>query len=125
MGVGAILDTAKQALFAQQKALQVVGQNIANVNTPGDSRDNTVLLPAGPSHSDVMRSGVSVDEVTRVYNRFVTAQVNTATSRAASTQTQSDYLGQIEALFNDLNQDQGGLATSLDQFFDAFQSLSS
>ena len=115
MGVGAILDTAKQALFAQQRALQVVGQNIANVNTPGYSRENPVLLAAGPSHSDVMRSGVSVDQVTRVYDRFVTGQVNTATARFSSTQTKTDYLGQIEALFNDLNLEKGGLATNLDQ----------
>src|SRR5712691_5960776 len=123
MGVGAILDTAKQALFAQQRALQVVGQNIANVNTPGYSRETPVFLPAGPSHSDVMRSGVSVDQVTRVYDRFVTGQVNTATARSSSTQTQADYLGQIEALFNDLNLEKGGLANSLDQFFEAFQGL--
>jgi flagellar hook-associated protein 1 FlgK len=123
MGVGAILDTAKQALFAQQRALQLVGQNIANVNTPGYSRETPVFLAAGPSHSDVMRSGVSVDQVTRVYDRFVTGQVNTATARSSSTQTQADYLGQIEGLFNDLNLEKGGLATNLDQFFEAFQGL--
>src|SRR5262245_53916298 len=105
MGIATILDTGKQALFAQQRALQTVGQNIANVNTPGYSRERPEVLPAGPSRSGVINNGVTVDQVTRVYDRFVTSQVNTATAQFSSTQTQADFLGQVESLFNDLNQD--------------------
>jgi flagellar hook-associated protein 1 FlgK len=123
MSTAAILDTAKQALFAQQRALHVVGQNIANVNTPGYSRERPEFVATGPARSGVVQFGVSVDQVTRAYDRFVTGQVNTATARFSSTQSQADYLGQIEALFNDLNLEDAGLATSLDQFFEAFQGL--
>src|SRR4029453_19291255 len=110
MGIATLLDTGKQALFAQQQALQVVGQNIANVNTPGYSRERPEFLPAGPSHSGALRYGVSVEQVTRAYDRFVTGQVDSATARFSSTQTQDDFLGQVEALFNDLNQNEAGLA---------------
>ncbi|MFH1625989.1 MAG: flagellar basal body protein, partial [Pseudomonadota bacterium] len=37
-GVSLTADIAKRALLTQQIALQVVGHNIANVNTPGFSR---------------------------------------------------------------------------------------
>jgi flagellar hook-associated protein 1 FlgK len=123
MGVTAILDSAKQALFAQQRALQVVGQNIANVNTPGYSRERPEFVPAGPSRSGVLHYGVSVEQVTRVYERFITSQVNTATAQFSSTQTQADLLRQVETLFNDLNQDEAGLAARLEQFFAAFDDL--
>jgi flagellar hook-associated protein 1 FlgK len=71
----------------------------------------------------VINNGVSVDQVTRVYDRFVTGQVNTATAQFSSTQTQADFLGQVEALFNDLNQNGAGLAGGLDRFFEAFHGL--
>jgi len=37
-GVGMVLSIAKDALAAQQYGINVTGQNIANVNTPGYSR---------------------------------------------------------------------------------------
>ena len=35
MGISDILNTGRSSLIAQQRALQVNGNNIANVNTPG------------------------------------------------------------------------------------------
>jgi len=123
MGVNAILDTAKQALFAQQRALQVVGQNIANVNTPGYSRQRPEFLATGPTRNGLPYYGVKVDEVTRTFDRFINGQVNTATARFSSTQTQADFLRQVETLFNDVSQAETGLAAGLERFFDTFQEL--
>ena len=123
-GLSGILDTAKQALLAQQAALHVAGQNVANVNTPGYSRERPVILPARPtSEPGVINGGVSVDHVTRVFDRFVTAQLNVASANFQSEQSQTDYLRQVESLFNDLRQEEGGLASALESFFQGFDDL--
>src|SRR5262245_43002098 len=99
---GGILSTGQQALMAHQTARQAPGQHIANANTPGCSRERAELFSAPSSLTDILRSGVNVEEITRAYDRFITTQVTAASSNLKSTQTQSDLLGQVEALFNDL-----------------------
>lgn len=121
--LAAILSTGQQALLAQQTALQVAGHNIANVNTPGYSRERAVFTSAATSTANVLRSGVSVDEVTRAYDRFITSQVNVASSNFQSTQTQADLLGQIETLFNDLDTPEAGLSETLHALFQGFAGL--
>jgi flagellar hook-associated protein 1 len=120
---GGILSTGQQALQAHQTALQVTGQNIANANTPGYSRERAELVSALSSHTNILRSGVNVEEITRAYDRFITTQVTVASSNLKSTQTQSDLLGQVEALFNDLNTPEAGLSGALDAFFQGLHDL--
>ena len=126
MGTSAILYTGLRALFAQQAAIQVTGQNIANVNTPGYSRQRVVLVPEQiPRKGDFLLAGVSADQITRVFDRFINAQVNTASANMHSTQAQADFLGQVEALFNELSLEDAGLAGTLNRFFQAFHELAS
>jgi flagellar hook-associated protein 1 FlgK len=120
---GGILFTGQQALQAHQTALQVTGQNIANANTPGYSRERAELVSAPSASTELLRSGVHVEEITRAYDRFITTQVTVASSNLKSTQTQSDLLGQIEALFNDLNTPEAGLSGTLDALFQDFHKL--
>jgi flagellar hook-associated protein 1 FlgK len=123
MSISTILDTAKQSLFAQQRAIQVVGNNIANVNTPGYSRERPEFLPVSPSRTETGRFGVVVDEVTRAFDRFLTGQVNTAANNFSHAKTQADLLGRVEALFNELGFEEAGLAGALERFFRGFQDL--
>ena len=120
---GSILFTGQQALLAHQTALQVTGQNIANANTPGYSRERAELVSAPSALTNILRSGVNVEEITRAYDRFITTQVTVAGSNLKSTQTQSDLLGQVEALFNDLNTPEAGLSGALDAFFQGLHDL--
>ena len=119
---GSILFTGQQALLAHQTALQVTGQNIANANTPGYSRERAELISA-PSSPNILRSGVNVEEITRAYDRFVTTQINVASSHQQSTQTQADLLGQIESLFNDLSTPATGISGALNTLFNDFNNL--
>jgi flagellar hook-associated protein 1 FlgK len=66
---------------------------------------------------------VSVEEVSRAYDRFITTQVTVASSNLKSTQTQADLLGQVEALFNDLNTPEASLSGVLDAFFQGLHDL--
>ena len=47
-GITTLLNIAKGALAAQQYGLNVTGHNIANVNTPGYSRQNVPHTSAMP-----------------------------------------------------------------------------
>jgi flagellar hook-associated protein 1 FlgK len=120
---GSILFTGQQALLAHQTALQVTGQNIANANTPGYSRERAELVSAPSSSTRIMRSGVHVEEITRAYDRFITTQVAVASSNLKGAQTQSDLLGQVEALFNDLNTPETGLSGALEALFQGLHDL--
>ena len=63
------LNTARTALSAQQRGIDVTGQNIANVNTDGYSRQRVDLqaiggsvVPAFYSTSPGIGAGVSADD---------------------------------------------------------------
>ena len=72
------LSAATTALWAQRRALDVTGQNIANVNTEGYSRQRVDLqaiggsvVPAFYSTSPGIGAGVSADDVTRIRDAFL------------------------------------------------------
>ncbi|MFN2258138.1 MAG: flagellar basal body protein, partial [Desulfuromonadaceae bacterium] len=43
MGLGAALNAGKTSMFTNQKALEITGNNIANVNTEGYSRQTPIF----------------------------------------------------------------------------------
>ena len=68
------LETALRALRANQTGLDVTNQNVANVNTPGYSRQNAVLATTPPytlltmtqiHHVGQMGTGVQVSAIDR------------------------------------------------------------
>jgi flagellar hook-associated protein 1 FlgK len=72
------LNTATTALWAQRRAIDVTGQNIANVNTDGYSRQRADLqaigaspVPAFYSRSSGIGAGVSADNVVRIRDAFL------------------------------------------------------
>ncbi len=64
-----LISLAGNALLAQQKAISVTGNNIANVNTPGYSRQKLLLETQTPVQSSVglIGRGVEAVSVDRVY----------------------------------------------------------
>ncbi|MCL2775316.1 MAG: flagellar hook-associated protein FlgK [Oscillospiraceae bacterium] len=96
---------AKSALSASQKNIDVTGQNIANINTPGYSRQRADLSAIGAgglqwkypvSPSANVGLGVSVDSIQRVRDEFLDVRYrneNGANSRYAAIQ---DTLGSVE-----------------------------
>jgi flagellar hook-associated protein 1 FlgK len=49
--ISAVMNTAKWALLTHQKSLQVASHNIANVETPGFSRQELILQTGLPIDS--------------------------------------------------------------------------
>ena len=77
-GIYGVLNIGKGALLTQQKAIDVTGHNIANVNTPGYSRQRVNMetntpIPFAPGQ---MGTGVNAVEIQRIYDSFLGVQIN-------------------------------------------------
>lgn len=117
------LEVAKSALFAQQAAIYVTAHNIANVNTPEYSRQQVVLSTLGPVNLPVayLGRGVWVEEVRRIYDRFLTLQMNYQQSEKSFWETYHAKLSYLEAIFGASEE---GIPNLLSDFFNAWHDLS-
>ena len=96
-----LLSIGKSAMFANYAALQTVGNNIANANTPGYSRQQIQLAdaPAQFTGSGFFGKGVTVATVRRAYDQLLTTQATSAGSTAAGDSARLDKLTQLENVF--------------------------
>jgi flagellar hook-associated protein 1 FlgK len=110
-------------LNAAQGGLSVIGNNIANVNTPGYNRQVVNQSNRNPLGfgSSFFGTGVDLNSVTRVYDKYLTGQVQTATTQNSSYQAQLSFLNQLDGTMSDSS---NGLSSSLQSFYSALQSLS-
>ena len=102
------LNTATTALWAQQRGLDVTGQNIANVNTAGYSRQRAELqsvggnaVPAMYAVSNQVGQGVDADKVIRIRDAFLESRAQAETATSARLTVADDTLAQIEQAFRE------------------------
>lgn len=117
-----IFSVGNSALASAYTALRTAGNNVANANTPGYSRQSVVMTPQAGAQigGQVIGRGVSVVEVRRSYSEFLTGQAHQAASSSAEADMRATQLGQVARLFNN---DSTGIGTAVDGFFDAVQDL--
>jgi flagellar hook-associated protein 1 FlgK len=123
-GLNAGLYIGLSGLQAQQSALNVVGHNIANVNTPGYTRQRADLT----ANKSVVEgqiffgSGVTMNAVQGIRDRFLDLQIYRETAR--QTGANERYAG-VDAVSTSLG-DTGstGIAAQIQGFFQGFQELS-
>ncbi len=117
-----IFSIGTSGLTAAYTALQTTGNNIANANTPGYSRqivDFAAQVSTGLS-GNYVGQGVAVASITRAYNELLTRQVDSAQASASQTDTRATLLNQINNLFSSTT---GGLGAQINQFFARVQTL--
>ncbi|MBB3083140.1 flagellar hook-associated protein FlgK [Geodermatophilus sabuli] len=102
------LNTATTALWAQRRGLDVTGQNIANVNTEGYSRQRAELRAEGGnavaafySVSNSVGSGVSADEVLRIRDTFLEGRAHVERASSQLLTAQNDAYKAIEQAFRE------------------------
>jgi flagellar hook-associated protein 1 len=102
------LNTATTALWAQQRGLDVTGQNIANVNTTGYSRQRAELqsvggnaVPAMYAVSNQIGQGVDADKVIRIRDAFLESRAQTESATTAQLTVADGTLSQIEQAFRE------------------------
>ncbi len=108
---------AANSLQANQIAMQVVGQNIANANTPGYLREEVVLTPAPTQrHGGLLLGlGVQVQAVIQQVDHFLESRLRGATSDRAGSEVVEQTYAELEGIVNELGD--ADLSTSLNKFF--------
>ncbi len=94
MSLSTAFNIISSSFAANAAQTAVVSNNIANVNTPGYSREIANLVTNS-------YGGVDVASVTRDANAALTEQVSTSTSQAATQQAISDGLSTLAATVDD------------------------
>ncbi|XAH23068.1 flagellar hook-associated protein FlgK [Xylophilus sp. GW821-FHT01B05] len=99
--MSSLLNVGTRALLANQAGLATTGNNIANVNTVGYSRQTVVLgqVQGQNDGSGYIGKGVQVVTVTRQSSDLLTRQSTTANSVAAADSIRATRLYQMEDLF--------------------------
>ncbi|WP_031404999.1 flagellar hook-associated protein FlgK [Thiomonas sp. FB-Cd] len=115
-GISGLVTNSLTGLQAAQQALQVTGNNIANVNTPGYSREQVIQSTQPPSLLGglYLGNGTQIDTVARSYNSYLQSQVWSTTATASGANT---FNTQLQPLVNLLAGTNAGLSTSIQQFF--------
>lgn len=121
------LNMMGNALRVFQRALDVTGHNISNVNTTGYSRQRISLGANQPNtyygvQPYQVGNGVNVQSVMRVHNALLDSRLNDATSDMGSYQSLATNLRQIESIFPEPSD--SGISDALGKFFDAWSALS-
>lgn len=114
-----LLSLGARAMFANYAALQTTGNNIANANTAGYSRQQVELATANGQYTGAgfFGKGVNVETVTRAADAFLTRAAATSRSQAALDATQLEQLERLEALFAPGEQ---GIGYAAGQLLNAF-----
>lgn len=118
------LEIGKRALLATQYALQTTGHNIANVSTPGYSRQRVRISSTNPEDSPAgpIGSGVQAQNIKHIRDLFLGTQFRDARKSLGRWQSADRTLDQIEAIFNEPNTDT--LSDLMNRFWDSWSELS-
>lgn len=122
-GISGLFDIARLAISANRAALQVTGHNISNVNTPGYTRQRTVLATNRPVNGNPgqIGTGVNADEIARVYDKYLEFQITTQKEYRGKSEILSSLLGRMEETFNESSG--AGLNKAVSDFFSAVSDL--
>ena len=122
-GLFGILSIADQSIQAQQEALQVSANNLANVNTPGYTRQVATLAEQAPFASSIGGGGgVVVQQVQSIRDAVLEIRIDQETQNQNRLTSLQQQLGPVQTLFSATGG--AGLGTALDGFFSALQQLS-
>jgi flagellar hook-associated protein 1 FlgK len=119
-GLTSLLNVMGQSLMAQQEGLDVTGQNVANVNTPGYVQRTAVLQAEAVMPGT--EGGVDVAGVQRAFDQFTYAQVVQQTGLKGAADARSGALSEAQATL--APQGGGGISDQLTAFFASLSALS-
>jgi flagellar hook-associated protein 1 FlgK len=119
-----LLSIGAGALMSQQRAISVTGNNIANVNTPGYSRQRLNMQTNLPMDTPegLVGMGVQTTTIERVYDRFLGVQINNESANLGRWEAQKGSLDRVEVVFDESGG--YGLNQALSNFWNSWQDLS-
>ena len=119
-GINSILDIGKGALFTHQLGIDITGHNIANVNTPGYSRQRLLLETKEPMsfRPGMLGTGVRGAEVQRMHDRYLLGQMTDEYQALGRWDAEKGLLERLEMI---LSADE--FNPSLCEFWNAWEDL--
>ena len=123
MSLFSIFDIGKSALIASKSALDVTAHNIANVNTPGYSRQEIVLQTQPPVKTRIgyIGRGVLARQVNRYYDSFLQRQIFNQQQLLSRSNMLADIYRELESIFNE--QMQSGFSDAYAEYVNAWQAV--
>lgn len=124
------LEIGRRSLQAHQQALQTIGHNIANANTPGYSRQAVTMAATDPytvpsavraATTGQVGTGVNVTSIKRYRESFLDTQYRNENSSLGRWETRQELLRQIEGVV--MEPGEAGLRSELDRFWQALQAV--
>ncbi len=117
-----LLSVGTRALQANQVMLQTAGNNIANVNTPGYSRQSAVLQTTTGQFTGggYIGKGVDIQTIQRNFSAFLTRQSALASATGAADSSRADKLKQLEGIFPGGT---AGLGAAINDMLNAFSDV--
>ena len=122
-GLNAALNSGRTSLQTNQKAIEITGLNVANVNTEGYSRQtpNLTPYPALNFGGFFIGTGVTVGSIGRSHDVFLDGQIK---DKSAEFGLESSMINPLAELERTIGIGDGSLSDEFDQFFDAWRQLS-
>jgi flagellar hook-associated protein 1 len=122
-GLNTALLSAISGLNATQGALDATSNNIANVNTPGYTREEAQLSenPETQNGDQISGGGVQLVGLQSIRDELLNLQINQQTSLQGAANTESSSLDQVQTLFNPTGTD---IASALSSFSSSLVELS-
>lgn len=124
------IGVATQAMAAAQAAMDTMGNNLANANTDGYSRQRVEQVPSQalnntawntPVRLAQLGGGVQVTQISRIRDTFLDGKIRTENATLGANQTVSDQVNQVQALFQEPGDT--GLASTMTKFFNSWDQL--
>lgn len=113
-------------IYAAQKALEVIGNNIANAATEGYHRQRIELSPAISRREGdlIFGGGVEVERIERMIDDFIEKELLRQSSLLGQVGTEVGTLWTVENALGELSAGGSGLNAAIDKFFSALRDLS-
>jgi len=117
------LEIGKKALATHQLWLNTIGHNVANVNTPGYTRQRVTITTTLPEPHRVgqVGSGVQAVDIRNVRDLFLNQQYRLENKNLGQWQAMEKTMTQIEAMFNEPNDD--SLNDLMNEFWNSWDDL--
>lgn len=120
--MSSLINSAMSGLSAAQAALNTTSSNISNYNVAGYSRQTAVLtsLPSTLNGGNYYGNGVTISNVHREYDEFITGQLRGASAQNSGITTQYNQISNIDDL---MSSSSNSLSTTLSDFFTNVQNV--
>jgi flagellar hook-associated protein 1 FlgK len=124
MNIYSAMNTAKWSLLTHQTAIEVTGQNIANVNNPDFNRQEVFLESAFPVNFGRMTlgTGVQIGGVERRFDIFLFSQRLESNFNMARWEARNTIMSRLDIILNET--DGNGINHQMSEMFQAFYNLS-